>query len=336
MNPYNLFKTNKDDFQFLLDINSSYIYVNGEPKRGLVTNTRYIKEFNDKYISTNYNMSRGDIVYYESLYWIIMTQVGVPRYESYKALMRQAEHDIIFNLSYTSNPQTKYLLKCPAIIQQTSDFNMEYSRTVETITVNSEIHVFIQDNVKTRKVIELTNSINGRIVFGRRSYEITGVSTANKGVLDITCTLTTKIPTDDYDNGIFNPPSNFEDYIDNSMYQLHDGSESGSGDLQLPDESMSTNVGLINVENSFMSFNVTWDVEDTKNKYLGFAGYRVRVYRETMFGEGAMLEEQIVTTEYVNIPEYEKGESGLSITIESVFSDNVTTIYLKPQKVFLK
>lgn len=334
MNQFNLFETNKRDFRILLNINGSYIYVNGEPKRGLITNTRYVNEFNDKYISTNNLISRGDIVYHDSIYWIIMTQVGTPRYESYKALMRQAEHDIIFNLSYASNPQPKYLLKCPAIVQQTSDFNMEYSRSVETITVNSEIHVFVQDNEKTRKIIELANKTNGRIVFGRRSFEITGVSTANKGVLDITCTLTTKTEKDDYDNGIFNPPSNFEDYIDNSMYQLHDGSESGSGDLQLPDVSMSTNVGLINVENSFMSFNVTWDVEDTKNKYLGFAGYRVRVYRETMFGEGAMLEEQIVTTEYTNIAEYEKGENGLSVTIESIFSDGIKSVFLKPQKMY--
>ncbi|UUV26394.1 MULTISPECIES: hypothetical protein [Lysinibacillus] len=334
MNPYNLFKTNKDDFQFLLDINSSFIYVNSEPKRGLVTNTRYINEFNDKYISTNYNLSRGDIVYYESLYWIIMTQVGVPRYESYKALMRQAEHDIIFNLSYTSNPQTRYLLKCPAIIQQTSDFNMEYSRTVETITVNSEIHVFIQDNVKTRKVIELTNSINGRIVFGRRSYEITGVSTANKGVLDITCTLTTQTEKDDYDNEIYNPPANFGDYIDDSMYHLQDGSDGGSGELQLPDESISTDVGTINVGKSFMSYDVTWNVEVNKNKYIGFAGYRFRVYKETMFGEGTMLEEQIVTTENTNIAEYEKGENGLSVTIESIFSDGIKSVFLKPQKMY--
>ncbi|MED5103412.1 hypothetical protein P9858_25160 [Niallia circulans] len=334
MNPFNLFDINRNDFNFMMDMNGKLIFVNGEPKRALISNTRNLKDYNDKYISTDYNMSRGDIVFYDSMYWMLTTQVGTPRYESYKALMRQAEHDIIFNLSFVSSPPQKYLLKCPAIVQQSSDFGAEYSRSTETITVYSEIHVFVQDNAKTRNIIELANDADGRIVFGRRSFEITGVSTANKGVLDITCTLTTKAPTDDYDNSIYNPPANFEQYIDDSMYQLQDGSGGGSGTLQLPDASVVTNVGTINVTLAFNSYDVTWDIEANKDNYLGFAGYRVRVYTKMIFGEGSMLEEQTVVTEYANIGQHQGGDNGLSVTIESIFTDGTTTVYTQPQKKY--
>lgn len=334
MNPYNLFSTNRDDFSNLMNINGELIFVNGEPKRALISNKKEMSNLNDKYISTNFNMNRGDIVFWDSKYWIITSQVGAPRYESYKAIIRQVEHDIIFNISFAPNSPQKYLLKCLALVQQTSDFGLEYSRLSETISVQSEIHLFVQDNEKTRHIIQLANSSNGRIIFGRRSFEITGVSTANKGILDITCTLTTKSQNDDYEIEIYNPPINFEYYIDDSMYEIKDGASDGSNELQLPEVSVRTNVGTISIKNSFLSYDVTWSNEINKDNYLGFTGYRVRVYRETLWGAGDLLEEQVVTIAETNISEHVNGDYGLLVTIESIFTDGVTTIFTQPQEQY--
>jgi len=283
MEMFNVMKTMSNDFRNLLSMAGKEIYINGEEKYALISNIRTLKEFNDKYISTEFNMQRGDIIFYDNKYWMITTQVGSPRYESYKAQIRQVEHDLIFNLSFLNNPSQKYLLKCPSIVSKTSDFTQEYSRTTGMIMINSEIHVFVQDNEKTRRIIELVNKAYGRILFGKRSYEITGISSVNKGVLDITCNLTTTTTGDDYETGIYNTPANYEQFIDESMYAL-EGIVQGK---PLAPNGLQTNVGTITATNivnqttsGLGSMTITWVQDASASQYKDFNGYKVTLVKD--------------------------------------------------------
>lgn len=67
MEKFNIFSRMDNDFKNMLDIAGEVIYHNGKKKIALISNTRYLKEFNDKYISTDFNMKRGDYIYYDTL-----------------------------------------------------------------------------------------------------------------------------------------------------------------------------------------------------------------------------------------------------------------------------
>ena len=143
MDKFNIFKLQYNAFNDMMSLAGQEVYVNGEKKYGIITNTD-TREFNDKYLSTNFAMMRGDYIYYKEMYWMIWNQVTVPRSENYKGIMRQCEHNIIFNLKY-ADETSKYLLKCPAVIQRTSDYTQHYQSTVSMVTIDSEIHVFVRD-----------------------------------------------------------------------------------------------------------------------------------------------------------------------------------------------
>nr|WP_088667071.1 MucBP domain-containing protein [Bacillus sp. MB353a] len=206
----------------MLSLSGQEVFVNGAKKYGIITNTD-TREFNDKYISTDYPLMRGDYIYYNNMYWMIWNQVTVPRAENYKGIIRQAEHDVIFNLYY-ADVTSKYLLKCPAIIQRTSDYTQHYSSTVATVSIDSEIHVFVQDTSSTRRIIELAGKSDGEIIIGQRNYDIIGVSIEKKGYLNITCRLGNQNSSSDYVNNIYwssstTKPSDWENQIDDTFYQ---------------------------------------------------------------------------------------------------------------------
>ncbi|AQQ64320.1 MULTISPECIES: MucBP domain-containing protein [Bacillus] len=222
MDKFNIFKVQYNAFNDMLSLAGEEVFVNGEKKHGIITNTD-TREFNDKYISTDFPMMRGDYIYYNNMYWMIWNQVTVPRAENYKGIMRQAEHDVIFNLYY-AGVTSKYLLKCPAIIQRTSDYTTHYQSTVSMVTVDSEIHVFVRDTPSTRRIINLVGNGDGEIVLGERNYDIIGVSIEKKGYLNITCRLGIRNDKSDYVNNIYwssstSKPADWESQIDDTFYQ---------------------------------------------------------------------------------------------------------------------
>ena len=187
MDKFNIFKLQYNAFNDMMSLAGQEVYVNGEKKYGIITNTD-TREFNDKYLSTNFAMMRGDYIYYKEMYWMIWNQVTVPRSENYKGIMRQCEHNIIFNLKY-ADETSKYLLKCPAVIQRTSDYTQHYQSTVSMVTIDSEIHVFVRDTSLTRKIMKLVGKSDGQIIIGNKNYSIIGVSVEKKGYLNVTCRL---------------------------------------------------------------------------------------------------------------------------------------------------
>lgn len=294
MEKFNIFSRMDNDFKNMLDIAGEVIYHNGKKKIALISNTRYLKEFNDKYISTDFNMKRGDYIYYDNKYWMITTQVGTPRHESYKALMRQIEHHIFLNFYYQENKPDKYLLKCPALVSRTSDYNAEYHRITEVIQVISEIHVFIQDTPKTRRVFDLVNKY---IAFGNGVYKIIGVSTVNDGIIDITCDYYGIAGKSDFINGIYwdadGAPNGWENAIDDSLYYLED--KPSPPPIIIPDEplptapnGLQTNVGTITAtitnktSTSLGSITVNWQQDPSQSMYRDWIGYKVRLLKDSV------------------------------------------------------
>ncbi|WP_249370391.1 MucBP domain-containing protein [Bacillus sp. 2SH] len=258
MDKFNIFKIQYNAFNDMLSLIGQEVFVNGTKKYGIITNTD-TREFNDKYISTDFPLMRGDYIYYNNMYWMIWNQVTVPRAENYKGIMRQAEHDIIFNLYY-AGVTSKYLLKCPAIIQRTSDYTQHYQSTVSMITLDSEIHVFVRDTPSTRRIIELVGKGDGEIVLGERNYDIIGVSIEKKGYLNITCRLGIRNDKSDYVNNIYwssstSKPSDWASQIDDAFYQRGSIPPNPTGTVTVkhvnesnveiaPSDSLTGNIGL--------------------------------------------------------------------------------------------
>lgn len=152
-----------------------------QKKNAVITNTD-TREYNDKYISSDFVMSRGDYIFYDNMFWILWNQVNVKRAENYKAVMRQCEHNIIFNLYYVG-VTGKYLLKCPAFIQRTSDYTNYWVSTVETLSQSSEVHVFVRDTAETRKIMDLAGKGDGQIIVGDETTTLSEYLLKRKDIL---------------------------------------------------------------------------------------------------------------------------------------------------------
>lgn len=398
MDKFDIFKIQYNDFNTMLSLTGQEVFVNGEEKHGIITNTE-TTEFNDKYLSTDFAMMRGDYIYHSDMYWMIWNQVTVPRTESYKGIMRQCEYDVIFNLYY-AGVTSKYLLKCPAIIQRTSDYTTHYQSTVSMITVASEIHVFVQDTPSTRRIIDLAGKGNGQIVLGERNYDIIGVSIEKKGYLNITCRLGNRNTESDYDNNIYwstsgDKPADWKKQIDDTFYQrkgvtpvpkgtvtveyvneLNDEiapSDLLTGDVgktyttsaktidgytlkTIPTNASGTyiegNIDVVYVykkdvvsnlptgeeptEITMKSYDdsssgkglISWTEELKKNNWDGFSGYRIQV-GIYFWGEDDIEKTYSEEDEYCIIG---KKSGEWFVTIESIYTDGTTTVYLQPKR----
>lgn len=399
MDKFNIFKTQYNDFNNMLSLAGEEVFVNGEKNHGIITNTD-TTEFNDKYLSTDFTMMRGDYIYYDSMYWMIWNQVTVPRTESYKGIMRQCEHDVIFNLYY-ADVTSKYLLKCPAIIQRTSDYTTHYQSTVSMVTVDSEIHVFVRDTPSTRRIIKVVGKSDGQIVLGERNYDIIGVSIEKKGYLNITCRLGNRNSVSDYVNNIYwssstTKPSDWASQIDYTFYQRGSIPSEPKGTITVkhvnesnveiaPSDSLTGNVGLTyktsaktidgytlkttpaNASGTYIegdidviyvykeniasnlptgaeqtevtakSYNdsssgnglLTWSEELKKTNWDGFSGYRIQVGIDN-WGEDVIEKTYIEEDESCIIGKDKFGE--WFVTIESIYTDGTTTVYLQPKR----
>lgn len=323
MDKFNIFKTQYKAFNDMLSLAGQEVFVNGAKKYGIITNTD-TREFNDKYISTNFPLMRGDYIYYNNMYWMIWNQVTVPRAENYKGIMRQAEHDIIINLYY-AGVTSKYLLKCPAIVQRTSDYTQHYQSTVSMITVDSEIHVFVKDTSSTRKIIELAGKSDGEIILGERNYDIIGVSIEKKGYLNITCRLSNRNSSSDYVNNIYwngnGKPSDWADQYDLSFYER----EGQSPVLPSVPNNYQTNITFTQLtvteytSEKAGSIVATWTAEGNKETYADFNGYNVRLLSN---GNELVMNMTIETTATFN----NLAVGTYTVEVTSIFSNNNTIL----------
>lgn len=334
MDMFNIFRLATHDFDTMLNMMGKVVYINGMKGIGIITTNPNLRETNDQYLSTNFLTKRGDIIFYENKYWMIVNQVGSPRYESFKALIRQVEHDITFNLYYAGVTKD-YLLKCPAIVSRTSDFTQSFDRSSGFITIDSEIHVFVQDTPKTRKIMDLVNNSDGQVVLGERNYDIIGLSIEKKGVLDITCRMGNRNGFTDYENNIYwdskGQIEGWETQYDRSFYVDKPVKipEVPSSPL-LPDATLKTNVGTISENMTTTQLTYAWSKEALAAQYAAaFAGYRVCLYLESTWSDH-LDTEILVSADTLSHTFLRSAGQDFYITVESMFTDGTTTIYLKP------
>lgn len=218
------------------------IYVDGLPHKAIISHQKTIKTKNDVFISTTEPFERGATVFYNGLYWLLQSPMLVSRYDSYKGLLSLAEHEVTFNLKDYQDLEglrpVQYLLKVPTVVSLTGEFTGNTS--FGTNILASEIHVFVTDNMKTRRVqqlLQLGNSV--QIVFGGFLYEALAVSTVSKGVLEITFKQELLNDNVDIENGIVwqdYPPDDWEDRIDDTMLQVYSDGIVPIEELEQPED----------------------------------------------------------------------------------------------------
>lgn len=94
----NIFETNfKDDFQYMLSTIGDSIKINDKDQVALITkgtnNDKYIDYRN---IKTEFPINTGDLIFYENQNWLVIGEVYQST-NSYKATLRKALNDIVFN-----------------------------------------------------------------------------------------------------------------------------------------------------------------------------------------------------------------------------------------------
>ncbi|QHZ56914.1 hypothetical protein M655_015335 [Brevibacillus sp. NSP2.1] len=157
--------------------------------------------------------------------WYVISQVKTKRYESYKAIIRCAEHYIRFNLSVKDAPNSTYLSydvkEIPCIVQTTSDFGLDGGRQV--ILGEGELAVFAQDNATTRAIFDsfTDNTRKHDIVIDNRQYAYEGFEFISKGLVRINVKVTSSSQQTDKVNSIhwLYDHANWDGVIDRSFYK---------------------------------------------------------------------------------------------------------------------
>lgn len=227
---FNIFENNTKDFDYMLQSMGQDIFVDGLPSKAIISHQKTIRTKNDIFISTKEPFERGATVYYKSLHWLLQSPMVVNRYDNYKGLLTLAEHVVTFNLQGLENEAgeqlTKYLLRVPAVVSRTSDFSSSGTITnnLSVETIDSELHIFITDNERTRMIIAIEDQTsNNYFLFSGERYEIVGVSTVNKGVLEVTAKKTTMNSYSDKINDIAwkeEAPNDWESKIDDILLSI--------------------------------------------------------------------------------------------------------------------
>lgn len=241
---FNIFENNTKDFEFMLQSAGQQIFVNGLPYKAIISQQKSIKTKNDIFISTKEPFERGATVFYKGLHWLLQSPMVVPRVNSHKGLITLAEHEVTFNLKDLEDENglrpVKYLLKCACVVSLSSDFTGNYNKFLGGDTLASEIHVFVTDNQKTRRIQALLQQGSEvQIVFGGFLYEALGVSTVSKGVLEITFKQELLNDYVDVENGIAwksYAPDDWRDRIEDTMLQVYPNGILPEEELEVPED----------------------------------------------------------------------------------------------------
>lgn len=85
----NIFEIPQGDIDYILQNLGKNVTINGVNTRALISNTALNLEYDDKKIATIEPIHAGDIVEFDGLKFIILSDVNGPRGKMYKALMRK-------------------------------------------------------------------------------------------------------------------------------------------------------------------------------------------------------------------------------------------------------
>lgn len=329
MKEINIFQPNTQDFKNMLRIGGTQVYLNSQKLIGMITNADTY-QYDEKRLSTDRTFSRGDIVFHDNDYYMVITQVG-HRYESYNGQIRRLEQHIYFNMSFLNDAPQKYILKVPVIPQKTGEFNIETNNDWGLIQAVQRISLFVPQNELTQRIAEMENKTDGIIIFGRRPYKIIGVTNNDKGMLAINLELTTLNDSlYDKENNIYQPPTNWKEFENLSIYELE-------AEPTEPIPQVQTDVGFIQPYYEDFGWGnaivINWSKDVSSQLYQEFLiGYRVKiigmqgeVIAETNIGNPNTL------TASLDVSSLALENDWYIVSIEAIYSREGMITYMKPQ-----
>src|SRR5665648_1109316 len=172
---------------FFLYEKGESILVNGVEQIALVIDTvEKLSYYDDKIIRCKFQVKTGDIIEYNNLKYIIISQID-KNANSYKARIRKCNYSIAFNF----NGDIKWL---DALIEtKVMDTDTNQYMTL----ASGRIKVSLQDNSDSRDII-----LSQRFINTGRAWEVLGIDKASIGLIILTSDLTATITDDDLVNEI--------------------------------------------------------------------------------------------------------------------------------------
>lgn len=168
----NLFQSNTDDFQYILDSLGQDVLLNNRSVKAVIANTKLSTDVDDKRISTLTPITRGDIVHYNAEDWIILSEVNGQRSGRYRAYMRVCEYLVKFNFQGD-------VKQFPTIV----DGRVFDNETGQYMTLpNSKILVTLQENQETLNI-----EVGQRFIKMGRAWKVEALDRTEKGLLRLWC-----------------------------------------------------------------------------------------------------------------------------------------------------
>jgi len=172
---------------FFLYEKGESILVNGVEQIALVIDTvEKLSYYDDKIIRCKFQVKTGDIIEYNNLKYIIISQIDKNVY-SYKARIRKCNYSIAFN--FDGN------IKCFDALIETKVMDTD---TNQYMTLASgTIKVSLQDNADSRDII-----LGKRFINTERTWQVSGIDKASNGLIVLISDLTLTVSKDDLINEI--------------------------------------------------------------------------------------------------------------------------------------
>ncbi|SFG92415.1 hypothetical protein SAMN05660649_03145 [Desulfotomaculum arcticum] len=171
---------------FLLEKGES-ISVNGVDQIALIIDTvDKLTYFDDKIIRCKNQIFTGDIVEYNNLNYLTISQIDKEE-NSFRARIRKCSYQIAFNWSGN--------IKWFDCIEESKVFDVSTGNYISLPTGN--INIFLQNNLDTRDI-----SLSQRFYITNQPFKITGIDKSQRGIIKLNCSLDLISADDDVENDI--------------------------------------------------------------------------------------------------------------------------------------
>lgn len=159
---------------FFLYEKGESIKVNGAGQTALIIDAvDKLTYYDDKIIRCKYHIKTGDIVEYNNLKYIIISQIDKEE-NSYRARIRQCSYRIAFNWSGT--------IKWFDGIEESKVFDVSTGTYISIASGN--IYITVQYNSDTRNI-----ALNQRFYVTNQPFKVTGIDKSQEGLVKFNCVL---------------------------------------------------------------------------------------------------------------------------------------------------
>ncbi|WP_026677765.1 hypothetical protein [Fictibacillus gelatini] len=199
---FNLFETNTDDIQFLINNAGKDVLINDIAKKALITNPG-LYDFEDRHISTLDKLSRGDLVTYDNEKYLVITESISKRGGKYKALMRHCNNIVqipgetkqVPKLDENGNPVYDRFGDPVYITIQTDPTNVPAIVDNKSFSIDSNYAIRVPENqiVVTLQDNELNNrkiKVNFVFTMMGKKWKVVNVDLTKNGLMILTCEFT--------------------------------------------------------------------------------------------------------------------------------------------------